>query len=151
MVFRQLNNPNLTVSAFADGRGISDQFVAVCFLVNSRYGQEALGVLDLLDRYILVNKRGARFSRVAVTGDIDTGPHMKVPQRRIQVAPGRVPAMQESDVKKMTVVLELPPSGFGKPFYVVTGYPNLRSDPNKVNPTAATAKKWIKKQHNVTV
>jgi hypothetical protein len=151
MVFRQLNNPNMNVSAFADGRGLSDQFVAVCFLINSRSGQEALGVLDLFDKYLLVNKKGYQFTRVRVTGDIDTGPHMQIPQRRIQVAPGRVPAMKESVAKNISLVLELPAPGFGKPFYVVTGFPNDRTGINEVNPTAAVAKNWIKKQHGTIV
>jgi len=151
MVFRQLNNPKLKVSAFAHGHGLSDQFVAVCFLINSRSGQEALGVLELLKNHDLRNKNGHRFSRVSVTGDIDTGPHMQIPQRRIKVAPGRVPTMKESDAKNISLVLELAPEEFHIPFYVVTGYPNDRAGTNKVNPTAAVAKAWIKKQHGVGV
>ena len=52
---------------------------------------------------------------------------------------------------KMTVVLELPPPAFGHPFYLVTAYPNRPTDANKLNPTATTVKKWIKKAHGVTL
>jgi hypothetical protein len=75
---------------------------------------------------------------------------MEIPQRRVQVAPKRVPAVTESVAKNITLVLELPPQGFGQPFYIVTGYPNDVRGRNQVNPSTANVKVWIKTQHGVS-
>lgn len=131
-------NKQATVSAFAKGAKQSDQYHSVAFLLNSELGQEALGVLEFLRTNTVQTKKGKEITRVAVTGDIQTGafPHGAA---RFAAPMGHVAT---SSASKMTVVLELKPRSFPAPLYIVTAFPQPASKASKVEPTMNQVRQW---------
>ncbi|MCP3965813.1 MAG: hypothetical protein GY750_18655 [Lentisphaerae bacterium] len=131
-ISNEIRRGKLVRTGFDGGKKASDQIQAVTLLLNSRIGQEALGILDYCTSE--VGKRLGLSQKVVLTGPVDyfrdySSGMIAVSGRKKQgVLTLDKPVTSEA--QKITIVLGSPKSSFTGPLYIITAYPNvLRGEP----------------------